>query len=152
MIEGYGAIYYFNPSLNVEEIINPVISKFEDKIPSNYVTTFVTGTFIYKFITVSISYITGYKLNPFTGDGDSLSDEDRKNIREIISNYKGVSNYYPTESLADAKEDYETLFLKEDDLNTPKASNSKLPEPINYENRPLMEENPFKNYRNATIR
>jgi len=140
MIVGYGAIYYYNPHINLEEIINPVISKFDDKISSDYVTTFVTGTFIYKFITASISYVTGYKLNPFTGDDGSLSDEDRKNIKEIITNYKGASTYSPTENLtAEEKEEYNTLFPKEEDLNTPKATTSKLPS-----GNPPLNENPFK--------
>lgn len=79
MLIGYGTVYYFIPNLNLEETINPVISQIESKIPSEYVTTFVTGTFIYKFLAISITYITGYKL---TND-DSNSNDAPSNGNEI---------------------------------------------------------------------
>lgn len=87
MIIGYGIICYFNPNFNIEETVNPVISQIESKIPSEYVTTFVTGTFIYKFFAISITYITGYKLTnddnqppkpndaPTNNEGNSNSEE-----------------------------------------------------------------------------
>lgn len=143
MIIGYGVMYYYNPHINLDEILEPLLNKIDVKMPENFPITFVAGTFIYKFITISISYFTGDNLNIFTDKGDSLSDEDRKNIKEIINNYKNASCYSPTNDLSlEEQEDVNTLFPK-DDEQTPKASNSNLPESTSYENRPLMLENPY---------
>jgi hypothetical protein len=143
MIIGYGTLYYFNPHINLTEVLEPIVNKIDTKIPSDFPKTFVVGTFIYKFITISISYFTGVDLNPFKDGGGSLSDDDRKNIKEIISNYKGLDNYSPSESLTtEEKEEYNVLFPKEEDLNTPKPSASKLPDtPVKV---PPYNENPFK--------
>jgi hypothetical protein len=128
IIIGYAIIFVYNPQINLDGILEPILNQIEAKLPENFPKTFVAGTFIYKFITVSISYLTGYNLNPFTGDEGSLSDEDRNNIREIINNYKDISRYSPSESLTAGEiVEYDALFPLEEDLNTPKASTSKLP-------------------------
>ena len=111
---GYVGLYYYNPHLNLDEYLKPVINQIEDKLPVNFPTTVVTGTFIYKFITASITYITGYDLNIFKGD-DSLNDDDKSNIKEIISNLKGKLKDSSTDLLnTDEREDLE-IFFKEID-------------------------------------
>jgi hypothetical protein len=55
--------YYFNPQININEIIEPVIepitNKIEKYLPKEYFTIFVGCTFIHKFIIIGISYLTG---------------------------------------------------------------------------------------------
>jgi hypothetical protein len=63
MLIGYGTLYYCNPNINLEETINPLLNKIECKLPANFPTTFIMGSFISKFLAVSITYITGYKLS-----------------------------------------------------------------------------------------
>jgi len=75
MILGYATIYYYNPYSNLEEILEPVLNKIDSKISYKDPTVFITGTIIYKFITVSITYITGYDLNIFKGDDPSEEDK-----------------------------------------------------------------------------
>jgi hypothetical protein len=132
MIIGYGTLYYFNPNINLDLIVNHI----DAKIPSDFPKTFVAGTFIYKFIIITLSYFTGDNLIPFTGDEGSLSDEDKKNIKEIIRNC--TSTYSPTDELnVEERSDFEAYFSKDED-KTPKALSSNLPE------GPPHIENPFK--------
>ena len=150
------AFYYFNPQVNINEIIepviNPIIEKVEEYLPKKYATVFISGTIIYKFIIISISNITGYDLNIFTDDNPK---PDNNNIKSgIIAEYKKDlliiknkrDNYSPIDELSlEAKEEFESLFPKEEDLlETPKASTSKLPETIsNKPDMPMIGENPF---------
>jgi len=55
MFIGTAVLYYYQPNINISEIINPVIEKVEEYLPKEYATVFISGTIIYKFITVSIS-------------------------------------------------------------------------------------------------
>jgi len=153
MIIGYGALYYYNPHINLELFINPVVSKIEDQIPENLPITFITGTFIYKFITVSISYVTGYNFIEHTEDEPKSNEDDTKPIEnyDLTSTArndfinKDKSRYSPIDSLSLREQaEFEAYFPKiEDDMQTPKASVSKLPETTSSENTPLMKENPF---------
>ena len=149
--------YYFNPQININEIIEPIIeptiSKIEEYFPKGYATIFVSGTIIYNFITVTLSNITGYNLNIFTDDNPKPDDskfksaivsEYKKDLQELL-NKRERSNYDLADSLSlEAKEEFESLFPMEDNLETPKASTSKLPETISDKNELPMIENPFK--------
>jgi len=148
--------YYFNPQTNINEIIepviNPIIEKVEEYLPKEYATVFISGTIIYKFIIISISNITGYDLNIFTDDNPKPDDskftsgivsEYKKDLQELLN--KRENNYSPIDKLSsEEKEEYESLFGKEDNLETPKASSSKLPETISDKPEILMIENPYK--------
>jgi hypothetical protein len=59
MIIGYATIYYYNPHLKLDDILEPVLNKIENKLPIEYPTVFVSGIFTYKFITIALSYLTG---------------------------------------------------------------------------------------------
>nr|UHB41844.1 hypothetical protein [Butyriboletus roseoflavus] len=139
-ILGYAAIYYYNPQSNLSEIIEPILNKIDYKLPVEDPTVFITGVFTYKFITASISWITGYDLNLFKGDDPS---------EDIIKNNDTNSNYSPTNNLnKDTKKDYEESFIKInekydlEDEDTSKASTSNLPD-IGEHKIPNIE-NPYK--------
>jgi len=160
MLIGYGLIYYYNPNINLNEILDPLIYKIEMNIPDTFPTTFVMGTFIYKFITISITYITGYNLtndepkdNPpkenkdESEDGPSfltewernrLSKEQLINYNKIISGKEKV-HYSPTDNVSEDEQDIINSLFPKDDEKTPKPSTSQLPEI-----RPLIPENSFK--------
>jgi hypothetical protein len=134
MIISGAALYYYNPQLNLEEFITPVLSNIEDKIPQDYPIIFVTGTFLYKFITLSIKYITRPKPNedeskPNEDDNPNLlTPSARKDLEDFINNHKHKSRYSPKNDLNnDEKEDFENFF-SEENTDTPKASSSKLPD------------------------
>lgn len=147
--------YYFNPQTNINEIIepviNPIIETVEEYLPKEYATVFISGTIIYKFIIISISNITGYDLNIFTDDNPKPDDskfssgivsEYKRNLQEFLNKR---NNYDPADSLSsEEKEEYESLFPMEDNLETPKASTSKLPETISDKSELPMIENPYK--------
>jgi hypothetical protein len=139
--------YYFNPQININEIIEPIIepitNKIEEYLPKKYFTIFISCTFIHKFIIIGLSYITKEDLNIFTDDNPKPDDskfksgivsEYKKDLHELL-NKRERSNYSPTDALSsEEKEEYESLFGKEDNLETPKASTSKLPETISNKN------------------
>lgn len=140
MVIGYAAIYYYNPHSILTEIIEPIINKYDSK--RNFVdpTIFVTGILTYKFITIAITYITGYDLNIFKGN----DSPDNLNLEQ--NRFKDKNSYSPTDNLSpETTEDLETYFRKIDekydlnDLDTPKASTSKLPD---IKSPPYIE-NPF---------
>jgi hypothetical protein len=142
MIIGGTVLYFYNPHINLEEIINPAISKIEAKLPENFPITFVTGTFIYKFITISITYITGYKLT----DDDDNSDRPQFNAtyREDLNYLRSFKpkevnkTYSPTDELSNEEKDEIAAYFSKEEEDTPKASASNLP------NCPPYIENPFK--------
>jgi len=141
--------YYFNPQVNINEILDPIIepvtNKIEEYLPKEYFTIFVGCTFIHKFIIIGLSYLTGEDLNIFTDDNpkpdepkftSGINSEYRKDLQELLNKGKR-NNYSPMDDLnPEEREEYEALFTKEEE--TPKASTSKLPPEI-----PLIE-NPFK--------
>ena len=147
--------YYYNPQVNIKEIIepiiNPAISKIEEYLPKEYATVFISGTIIYKFITVSISNITGYDLNIFTDDNpkpdaskfsSGIVSQYKKDLQEFLNKGK-IGNYDPVDSLSsEDKAEFESLFPKEEE--TPKASTSKLPESKSSKSElPIIGENPY---------
>ena len=151
------AFYYFNPQVNINEIIEPIIepitNKIEEYLPKNYFTIFISCTFIHKFIIIGLSCITKEDLNIFTDDNPKPDDskfksaivsEYKKDLQELL-NKRERSNYDLADSLSlEAKEEFESLFPMEDNLETPKASTSKLPETIsNKPDMPMIGENPF---------
>jgi hypothetical protein len=147
--------YYYNPQINITKIIEPIIepsiSKIEEYLPNEYATVFVSGTIIYKIIIIGLSYLTGEDLNIFTDDNPKPDDskfnsgivsEYKKDLQEFLNKR---SNYSPTDGLSsEEKEEYESLFGKEDNLETPKASSSQLPETISDKHELPFIENPFK--------
>jgi hypothetical protein len=149
------AFYYFNPQVNINEIIEPVIepisNKIEEYLPKEYFTIFISCTFIHKFIIIGLSYITKEDLNIFTDDNPKPDDskftsgivsEYKRNLQEFLNKR---NNYDPADSLSsEEKEEYESLFPMEDNLETPKASTSKLPETISDKPELPMIENPYK--------
>jgi hypothetical protein len=151
------AFYYFSPQVNITETIDPIIepisNKIEEYLPKEYFTIFISCTFIHKFIIIGLSYITKEDLNIFTDDNPKPDDskftsgivsEYKKDLQEFLST-RERSNYSPTDGLSfKEKEEYESLFGKEDNLETPKASTSKLPETITTKSELPMIENPFK--------
>lgn len=157
MVITTAVLYYYNPQINISDTINPVIERIENYIPKEYATIFVTGTFIYKFITISISNITGYDLNIFSDDDDKgFNSTYKKDLKYLLNKRK---NFDPVNDLtSDVKEEYERYFpdnldnLTSEEINkifpenqeTPKASTSKLPETISNKNTLPMIENPFK--------
>ena len=155
MLIGYGLIYYYNPNINLNEILDPLIYKIEMNIPDTFPTTFIMGTFIYKFITISITYITGYNLTNdenLPKDKPSSEDEpfalltnrDKENLQNCLV-MKGDKVLYenktssPTLSLSENEQDDINSLFPKDDEKTPKPSTSQLPEI-----RPSIGENPFK--------
>nr|YP_010134864.1 hypothetical protein KYX09_mgp14 [Xerocomus impolitus]QWM94552.1 hypothetical protein [Xerocomus impolitus]QWM97184.1 hypothetical protein [Xerocomus impolitus]UHB41861.1 hypothetical protein [Xerocomus impolitus] len=117
------ALYYYQPEINLDEYINPILSKIDEIIPVNY-TAFVTGMFVYKFIAISFTSI--FDINIFD-EADPKSDNS--------SQASLMGKYFKTESEEPSLLTDEERKALLDPEETPKASSSKLPPKI---------ENPFK--------
>lgn len=83
IIIGGVALFCFNPDIN--GILNPIITKIEDKMPVNYGAV-ISGIFTYKFITFTFSKITGFKL------GNDNPDDNPDNISVGESNSNPASH------------------------------------------------------------
>ena len=161
IIIGGIALYCFNPDIN--GIIDPIISKIEDKMPINY-TAFISGIFVYKFIAFTFTKVTGFKLGgddnpddipgtPATTISDYFPDiENPTPVKEdVIKTAENMKAAFRLEKIRDMVNEshgnaeplsYEEAERLYDEMQTPKASTSKLP----YESSgypPKAGKNPF---------
>lgn len=160
MLIGYGALVYFNPQIN-PEVIDPIFEKIEDKLPEGFPITTVSAMFIYKFITVIITYTTGYKFifdeNPRPPEEPTLfTDSERRSLQDFRWGrmYKPedigrpeTKTFSPTDDLSeDAQDEVNDLFSISENVETPRINTINLP-PINSENRPNLGNSPFSRTR-----